>query len=845
MAGNGRATDGIAAEILWQDRVAELRDEFNRIKYLLDGVLVRQMPGLAGCFRQTLSELQSCIEDLEGDRVGGDVGERWKRQAGASRKCQIVAALQLELLAGVELRSHGANEDHGFDGSFVARSEIWLHGLHQRLNVKAEPVVIPGRRPLLQLESELGRDVVRVPFPDWDLWHLPLLGQAAGLLAVDEDSRGIFSQVIGQLLSEAETMPHRAPASPSQGHLASAPLRLLCADMFATAALGPVYALALVVLELDYGGPAQGGLGYQDEANAADPWPVLPNPSERAAAVLHTLERMDQALPRHPFQAILAKLTDLCEALFASSGNAELLATTRQRCRACHARIFDDAIRKLVSADFEKVERSWNRAQDWFRHFSDGNAPPPIVPPENQEFEFPLELASAIWLHRITYSAHADDVYRMARRVLAGGHAATPYNGSKMASFPQTVAEVRLERLEKRWRAFMNLLQDDGWVSAADRSAVTGRFYRLLSQQVYALDEFRQALNRGGVSAEAWKNLAELEGRASSVQREALEFLGGLLVTYRKLDRQSAKLINQGEKEDGPSVTALAGLLLQDCGRRSGVNWDGLIIPGRDPFLAPETGLIRLHFPDLSLWNLPLMAHEFGHIVAHEMAEFRRYQITEARAAVSGPAEVATEANPELIFSHLDEFFADLFAVYTVGPAFACAAAMLRFNPHEAYWERGAHPTHQERVQVILQALGGMGAYDPIPQRLQSAWDMAVQASGAVPTESLASDRARRRLERAKRWGRELYTLIDQSFRLGGRYPPERWECAKMLAQRLAEPPSLSLAELESGAGCGRISLDDLLNLLWWARVALASRPHGLGRLNLAAYRLGRDILQR
>src|SRR5262249_54445366 len=145
------------------------------------------------------------------------------------------------------------------------------------------------------------------------------------------------------------------------------------------------------------------------------------------------------------------------------------------------------------------------------------------------------------------------------------------------------------------------------------------------------------------------------------------------------------------------------------------------------------TDVIRVRFPDWSLWGVPLLAHEFGHVVALATPEFQEYKEQVALAATS------IDGHYDGGLRHLDEFFAAIFALYTFGPAFACSAVLMQLSPAEAYLPRGSHPTHQERAEVILETLrtmndparghlGREGVYQEVLQALENCWCLAVKA---------------------------------------------------------------------------------------------------------------------
>jgi hypothetical protein len=215
------------------------------------------------------------------------------------------------------------------------------------------------------------------------------------------------------------------------------------------------------------------------------------------------------------------------------------------------------------------------------------------------------------------------------------------------------------------------------------------------------------------------------------------------------------------------------------------------------------------------------MAHEFGHLVARATPDFLDYQSQQSRR------------------SHLDEFFADIFATYTFGPAFACTVILLQFNPAEAYTKRGAHPRHEERVRLILQTLREMNKkaqsgerYEWLIEHLGDVWDESVTLCQAAPDDKADFDQ---QIDESKRWGRNLYRLIDTYYGLGASYRPEQWAGAQRIAYRL-KMPLTTWQDLVAKVGLEQVLLADVSNAIWCSRLTeppanLTTAAHQLARL--------------
>ncbi len=362
------------------------------------------------------------------------------------------------------------------------------------------------------------------------------------------------------------------------------------------------------------------------------------------------------------------------------------------------------------------------------------------------------------------------------------------------------------------------------------------------------------AFKGGVVRPGIWGKLAGLDEGARPVQREALEFLGGLLVHEKKLDHEPVSLT--GVEEGGPSICDLADEMLRGYVRRTGINWKARTVLGKNPFLVTDTEVVRIRFPDWSLWNLPLMAHEFGHLAALATPAFLEYQSLESGQITEGhprPETVRKDAYLLTRRRHLDELFADIFATYTLGPAFICNVILFHLNPSEAYLPRGAHPSHQERFQIILQTLREMNekvrqVYDLEPYtmllaKLNQGWNETVQVCQASPEDLEVYNF---QLKQTLRWGRNLYRIIDKFFRLGVSYNSKRWMCAQKIAERLMYPPVPEFQKMKKIAtdySLDDLYLDDILNALWWARVAMVHNSEQIAYLTFVSIQIGHNYL--
>ena len=261
-------------------------------------------------------------------------------------------------------------------------------------------------------------------------------------------------------------------------------------------------------------------------------------------------------------------------------------------------------------------------------------------------------------------------------------------------------------------------------------------------------------------------------------------------------------------------ISRLAEGLLKPGETIGSFTWNTLTIPAREEALAVTAArIVRLGFPEWTIWTLPLTAYELG----------CNYADSDKKAA-----EKIIALDGDL--GELFVLVADAFATYFLGPAYACATILMRLNPAEAF---SGNRLVAKRAAIILSVLRHMSTdvpgiedhYAEITSRLAVEWRDALrqtgwhglvdgdgegigectglrQLIGLTDEEQAAIDRLLRSLEAL------LYAWIvpDITF----------WPKVEEWAAKLRQGQELHVSDLGGSA-----ELRYVLNAAWRARIAV------------------------
>ncbi|MBN1261863.1 MAG: hypothetical protein JXB35_14390 [Anaerolineae bacterium] len=842
-------------------QVAALRADFTRLLEVLDAPEIPRTYGamLVGRFKRALSPLIQDLERLESGPASPE-SALWSGLADVRERSRTLLREALAFLGGVAIR------EAALDRSLAQHAQDWLAAMAARVGVAWSPAVIIGRgrerdAPEVIAVSPLPEDsLAAIPIPRWDPWQLPRLlhvfgywvakrGQIAGFdrwvttqiaqVHALADATPPEVQTLQAMLPEVQALLAARIRAAQDGreaeflsrHAADATLLArrqtvhlwrLIADALATYLAGPCYVYAFLFLAADplrgYVEGAQAGAGGDSR--------FVPSDARRIALMLQILRAMDAGARDDPYAmhgpygaeiqrivAIWEKSADLAGMLPAYQHIQAVMIPWGEHLWEALVTHFGPQAGETLDA--------WREAtQEMIPLLSHGSA--------TGQQAAPLPLLNAAWALRARHG-RPDHLRALTRDVLRLLDGTEPVAGLLAAAPKMEPAEIVLQSrvydVETDIAEFAALFRSGaapaaGALNPADREAVAGQFFRLLSEQDYGLRKQWRFFEKLGSPLKTTlpQVIALAQGDAMrELQQEVLDFLGGVLIRQHGLER---------------GICTVADTLLGEYARATGVTWASRAIPGENPLFSHQTGLVHVPFPDWDICNLPLMAHEFGHVTAMATPAFLSFVGDQARTLARGHPEAAAwdekqardYANQRQY--HLHEFFADAFAVYTQGPSFAYCMVFLHLNPAEAFLPRGGHPTHAERFEAILAMLGKLnedakvdefddGPYVTVMKRLRDGWQAALATTGAAMDEV-----ARFHKIQALRLAGELAGLLERFFRLGAQYSPDDWLAAERLASQL----------LAGDVELHDASVRTLLNVAWACRVRYPDRAEAISR---------------
>lgn len=360
---------------------------------------------------------------------------------------------------------------------------------------------------------------------------------------------------------------------------------------------------------------------------------------------------------------------------------------------------------------------------------------------------------------------------------------------------------ARLDALERNLRRAEQPSSSKGvFVALNVRADVWAILDREIGDRVRKLLQKINTIREADDAGEAWAEFHKTAAESQEVFRESLEILGGLAFRDKQLDER---------------ICPIADELIRDCATILG-RVPSLAIPApEEAFSMTMSRIVRLPFPEWTIWTLPFVAHEYGHV---------------ALAEIVNVADGLSELTETKCLAHIRVLLSDAFATWVMGPAYACAAVVLRFDP--ARPEDARHPAHVKRAAVVLGVLERMSEKSPAKPYQQvidysrKAWKEMVSRTAAPAGHGADPANVENLID-------AMWTKVDVGV-LPALYP-RTGQVGWTAASRWADEWGVSFAnhkDLDSKVPAGS-KVRDALNAAWLCRIAHEGKVKDIERAAL------------
>jgi hypothetical protein len=372
-----------------------------------------------------------------------------------------------------------------------------------------------------------------------------------------------------------------------------------------------------------------------------------------------------------------------------------------------------------------------------------------------------------------------------------------------------------------------------------------------VGKQLVALNKvYRQlrntSLDDAVVLQVAWQSYKQIDQESNEkIFGECLEAIGGLAIRDKKLSARTSWVADTADE------------FIRECAKEYvGQQWLSFAVFARQEALNRTMArIVRLRFPEWTVWSLPLAAHEFGHVVIEDNTEWMNFAHEQAKSL----SWLTGRDDEQRLCMY--EILADAFATYTMGPAYVCAAISLWLNPlplsNESSDMRCVSGTIRARLifRIIeqLRHSRSEGAADGEPsqphvfmqEKLERKWREVIERVESSDEGAEGSEEVYLSEEQVTSLVDEILERFSWALKPKGAYlyqgaggfeEAERW--ADGWLQQLDNGERLAIPRVSADS-----TLRNALNAAWLCRVQ--SQPYQFDVIADAAYELCKKIIRR
>jgi hypothetical protein len=278
------------------------------------------------------------------------------------------------------------------------------------------------------------------------------------------------------------------------------------------------------------------------------------------------------------------------------------------------------------------------------------------------------------------------------------------------------------ERDEEWWKTHLRPDLDNDDPNLGIRAFLESGIEKIHQNMTSQLREIEKALGNSP-KVFAWREFTKLDRTTAELYREYFDCLGGRFERLRRLENGACR-----------HADALFDKWCKKYRTRT-------LPAAHDQIRRDYSLIIRLRQPG-SIWNIPYLAHEYGHFLIAELettdnsmsdradrkfANLRDAQIDRILKSDSefGQIKPGKKAAKEL----LDELFADIFGVTILGPSYACSSLIMKLDPAARSGPKSHQSVDMKRAWAILITLerqlsrmGKLGVFAPLRDLVEWLW---------------------------------------------------------------------------------------------------------------------------